>query len=604
MTEVNQDLGTGSGDANDHVREYLTFYLNFPHPPHFAVLLAGAWGVGKTHLLRAFLKNEMSDRRVAYVSLYGMKRKEDVEEGLFAALYPRASGKAARIAGGVVKALLKHVRYEEDFTKADFLNKFAADIYVFDDLERIEMPLNEALGYINEFVEHDGCKVIIVANVEEIREAEQDDFKRRREKIVGKILEVRSTLDEAYGFFCSKIDSEETRKFLVSASQEIADLYRQSDLQNLRILQQTMWDFERIYECLTERLREHEIGMLILTRLFFALSFEVKAGRLATRDLTDRINGVVSGSFKKESSTPISIANGRYSSIELYETMLNDDVIHDLLITGVIDCEAIRASLNQSAHFSTGEEPAWRVVWGAFERDDSSVENAIRTMNEQFEQREFSTAGEILHVVGLQLYLSNIGAIDYTRPQIVEHAKAYIDDARHLRKLELRKMGWDSDLTLGSYGGLGLYERDTEEMGEILHYLRDAQIGAVEDSYPEKAEKLLRELQSAPELFVRRITNNSTDSTYPLDAVLAYIRADDFVGALLDLKALDQLNVLRGLDHRYESLRLQNELRGEKEWLQEVLSQLCAAADSAASPLTKARLNKIVGWTIEKRFSS
>ena len=41
-------------------------------------------------------------------------------------------------------------------------------ILIFDDLERCDCPINEILGYINTFVEHDGMKVILVANQKEI----------------------------------------------------------------------------------------------------------------------------------------------------------------------------------------------------------------------------------------------------------------------------------------------------------------------------------------------------------------------------------------------------------------------------------------------------
>ena len=37
-------------------------------------------------------------------------------------------------------------------------------IICFDDLERFGLPVNEILGFINRLVEHNHCKVIILAN--------------------------------------------------------------------------------------------------------------------------------------------------------------------------------------------------------------------------------------------------------------------------------------------------------------------------------------------------------------------------------------------------------------------------------------------------------
>jgi predicted GTPase len=46
-------------DNNRHIKEYLSQYVNFPHSPHFAVMLSGAWGIGKTFLIKAFLESEL-----------------------------------------------------------------------------------------------------------------------------------------------------------------------------------------------------------------------------------------------------------------------------------------------------------------------------------------------------------------------------------------------------------------------------------------------------------------------------------------------------------------------------------------------------------------
>ena len=47
-------------------------------------------------------------------------------------------------------------------------------------------------------------------------------------------------------FFTSKISAEDARKVVDTGRQDIAAIYNLSELSNLRILQQTMWDFERL----------------------------------------------------------------------------------------------------------------------------------------------------------------------------------------------------------------------------------------------------------------------------------------------------------------------------------------------------------------------
>jgi hypothetical protein len=88
---------------------------------------------------------------------------------LLQAIFPTATGKVATVAQRVAKSALKYFNVDASgFNLKDFLNKFDAKVYVFDDLERFEGAINKVLGYINQFVEHGGAKVILIANEQEI----------------------------------------------------------------------------------------------------------------------------------------------------------------------------------------------------------------------------------------------------------------------------------------------------------------------------------------------------------------------------------------------------------------------------------------------------
>jgi hypothetical protein len=135
--------------SNKHVWEYLTCYLGLAHAPGFAVLVSGPWGAGKTYLLKAFLKNQFGEdtANYVYVSLYGLSSIEEIDDALFEAAFPVMTGAAAKVAGRVAKAGLKFLKVEPgDWSIKEFLNKFKAQVYVFDDLERCEAPINKVLG--------------------------------------------------------------------------------------------------------------------------------------------------------------------------------------------------------------------------------------------------------------------------------------------------------------------------------------------------------------------------------------------------------------------------------------------------------------------------
>jgi len=55
-----------AGENNKHVWDYLEYYLRLGHAPGFAVLVSGPWGVGKTYLMKAFLKKEFKEDTASY----------------------------------------------------------------------------------------------------------------------------------------------------------------------------------------------------------------------------------------------------------------------------------------------------------------------------------------------------------------------------------------------------------------------------------------------------------------------------------------------------------------------------------------------------------
>ena len=164
---------------------------------NYAVMIDGEWGCGKTYFIRENLQDKLEKhekereekdrenkaRRVVYVSLYGVKSLEEVSKQMLMESYLAKTGKAkgilkksAEAAGTMLPIIFDIIKPavgvemdSENISKAigGFLS-VKDSILIFDDLERCDCPVNEVLGYINTFVEHDGMKVIIVANQKEI----------------------------------------------------------------------------------------------------------------------------------------------------------------------------------------------------------------------------------------------------------------------------------------------------------------------------------------------------------------------------------------------------------------------------------------------------
>jgi archaellum biogenesis ATPase FlaH len=234
---------------NNHITEFLSYYCSIVPSPGYAVLLKGRWGAGKTWFIREFFKNQVNDKYdYLYVSLYGIKSYEEVENEFFRQIHPILSSRSARLLGKLTKGLLKatiHLDLDDD-KKSDVdigsglpneklfekLKISEEKILVFDDLERCAIPIPEILGYINQLVEHSDFKVIVIANEHEIIKADQkpDDnsltqYIRIKEKLIGKTFEISPELTLALDKFISQLQNDDARQEISKNKR----LYRKPD---------------------------------------------------------------------------------------------------------------------------------------------------------------------------------------------------------------------------------------------------------------------------------------------------------------------------------------------------------------------------------------
>lgn len=180
--------------SDEEITKMILDYLN-EKIYNYAVLIDGQWGSGKTYyieekLLDSIEKNERDKgkeegenykiRKPIYISLYGIKSVSEISGQLYMNIIKdniktsnKVMGKVTSVckaANDIAKLFGKGVDINSDnindiFEKFTDINKY---ILIFDDLERCECDINQVLGYINNFVEHEGVKVIVVANEAEI----------------------------------------------------------------------------------------------------------------------------------------------------------------------------------------------------------------------------------------------------------------------------------------------------------------------------------------------------------------------------------------------------------------------------------------------------
>ena len=273
---------------NKNVKAYLNNYIELSNPK-YAVLLKGSWGCGKTHFIKQLLKewnvNKDSDKdgivlKPVYISLNGVVKTNTVtkliKEELNPLLYSKSSKVALEILKGLAKAtvkvdvdsLISDVE-KDDYSVSLEINPFSLlssgdpkikgnKVLIFDDIERCKIDLEELFGYINNFVEHQACKVILIGDEDKFKEPKNDikevQYKHFKEKLIGQTFSIENDLDEAIKHFIedTSINSNPTHsKSLLDNLEIIKEVFIYSEINNLRILRQSILDINRFVDLLT-----------------------------------------------------------------------------------------------------------------------------------------------------------------------------------------------------------------------------------------------------------------------------------------------------------------------------------------------------------------
>lgn len=594
-----------------HLEDYLNYYKTCTSPG-YAVLVTGEWGSGKTFQVKKALKE---DERF-YVSLFGLQTTEDVHSAVLAAMDPTMAnakkfiddlGSTAKDMGGLYalggifpKVLSAMVRYEIDTNR----------VLVFDDLERCGLNLQDTLGAINAYVEHHGCRVVVIAHEEELL----DGFRHKKEKIFGQTIKVVPQSKEAFDGFLKELTTRKNNKFLQTHSLDVLQTFDLSGVKSLRVLKHLIEDLARLHNTLeVEHLRNEEV-MSDVIRFFSALNIEVRSGNLSEHDLSDRINKTVSYEMKKRRNDsdsldipPIVAADEKYSLTELNSDLFRDDVLIEMLIKGRYNQTQICDSLNNHHSFlATKDAPPWKLVMKFGELEDNVVLPALNRLQEQFDEREVTDSGEMLHIFCLRHMLAENEILKGDARQIAKENTQYIDDLLASDRLPPRSTDWRwNDSFIRAHDGYMYWVMDSYKGKHkaTLQYLIEAREKALENRFPEITKELLGLVANDARAFLEQVcSTNNGDNPYAFIPVLAHIPADVFVKAWLNSPKENWRILQYALQGRYAGRKLVDELNDEQEWIRSVVSIIDDEVNKADG-FQALRLRRLIPEDLRKHWT-
>ncbi|MCI8346187.1 MAG: hypothetical protein HFJ42_09725 [Clostridia bacterium] len=315
----------------------------------YAIMINGEWGSGKTYFWNHKIRNkiesmELNGKRykTIYMSLYGISNLEEISKKIFIETTQLMDKNLKKYMDNnsqisipeYAKTGLDMANFfgvTQNGDKIDYKEFFSTDdkVLCFDDLERANVDVIDILGYINNFVEHDHIKTIIICNEKELStklknsnlemktfiatylldkegnlikktdkpmvERIQDtieyvfdkanDYERIKEKLIGETFEYAPEFNYIINGILMRYEKyPELIRFLRENTNLIISTFNKSGTRNLRILKHALNDFKKIFDMVNKSYpnTNHRImqTMLIFT---IAISFEIKAGKV-TKD--------------------------------------------------------------------------------------------------------------------------------------------------------------------------------------------------------------------------------------------------------------------------------------------------------------------------------
>ena len=311
----------------------------------YAIMLNGEWGSGKTYFWNNKVKNRIESLTLGgkkfttiYMSLYGISNLEEISKKIFLDTTQMMDKDLKKyMEENEIEKIPEYAKtgmntasrfgISQDAEKLDYSKFFETDnkVLVFDDLERANVDVIDILGYINNFVEHDHIKTIIICNekelstkiknenlefktfiatylldkqselletniplVEKIKDKidivfeKVNDYERIKEKLIGETFEYAPQFNYIIdGILMRYENDKELIRFLRENTSLITRTFLRSGTRNLRILKHSLNDFERIFKEVSNSYPNTN-NRVLQTMLIFtiAVSFEIKAGKI------------------------------------------------------------------------------------------------------------------------------------------------------------------------------------------------------------------------------------------------------------------------------------------------------------------------------------
>ncbi|MFW2554288.1 P-loop NTPase fold protein [Aliarcobacter butzleri] len=571
---------------NKHIKEFLNYYIGLPNP-QYAVFLKGKWGSGKTHFINKFLNKYIQNKtKFIKISLFGLKDISEINYKILFNLININEDTFFNNSFSLVAKSLDSFGKKLNLSAKDIpiekiINKLKYElILIFDDLERTNMSLSDVLGYINNFVEHQSYKVILIANEEELEKTEK--YTQIKEKLIGKTFEFISDANSAYDSFLGELENENKIKenILEKEKVNILELFEKSQSNNLRALRQTLLDFERFYD---EVLVNHQAKEELIKDFlywFFLFSFEIRQGNseiLKLDEFREEYYSLVFNNEKKEEAkeTKYKLLLKKYNIDDNFEVVISFNLWKEILLNSNIQKEDINLELKNSIYYFDENTPSWKKLIRFFDLEEDNFKTILDDVYKRFSKNEYKDYKQFKFIASMLLYFQEKSLFEIDFEKLFNLIKNNFETLFNEKSLDFKDIYFNIKRSIRdtSYENIAYFE--SESFKKLLIYIKEFLKNKEVECIMEDANLIIEIIEKNNDKELFRLLEGYNDIQkidYKDKPIFSYINIDDFFNALLKTNATTMYYLGGTIKDRY--ILGKNELLCEKKFLEELLNKI------------------------------
>ena len=553
---------------NEFIKNFLIEYINNPDP-QYAIMLKGNWGSGKTFFINEWIKKykEGLDKEIIlepiYVSLYGLKDTAQITTEIDRKLNPILYSKGVEITKKFLKLASKIVlRTDIDFnndnemqinatldslslltSKSDKDLNIGSKLIIFDDLERCNIDIKNLLGYINSFVEHGACHVIIIGD--ETKVEDKDKLQEFKEKTIGREFEIVTDEENALDCFIKEMELTE---WIVNNKEFILDCFKSTKCNNLRLLRQSLYDFNVLYNELDSNLiNKGETLLKSLLGTYIVIYSEYRGQNYQV--LKEWNPYSISHIWGDKDDKKKDIVN-KYNSIEYkYDiNIFNNDNIKQIINEIETGC-SLKNYVDDLLKQMNKEISLYEKLTSFSRLSNAEFKEAYKDLKEKVKNKEIPNMYQMGEVIGLLIRIEQNNICTITK-KLLDNIKTYIKEQYDLinNKEELYKT------RTSFYYGLNPYNRIDSEKGKHIKDFEEEQFNDRDSKLKNEMEKSLLNINNDNVKSLIDLSTKSTcdkRTTYQLTSVFKNIDAKTIAKKILNFNNESLMELCQFFSYHY-----------------------------------------------------